>query len=333
MLFAGPSMRRAARWGKSAPSLAQAGHVDPGSVLNDSAIIDSSAVENHTSNLNLTAPMHELLPGFVHMQAVLPLSQQQSLLAVSCRVAGESRDLGVSGGWYRQDAGAGWSLNDGSKARFWDNISRFPLTFKQLGEDLARLAASRFPAHLAAPASKFEGRVGALNFYTARGRMGWHVDDTNFAKAGRPIVMANLGDAADFGYKLNKGDNEQTVRLESGDVIVFGGAARDLVHALLQVYPRTSPDGLDFPDPPGVGRVSVTWRDVGEEDGLTFNSDERLGLIVTAQTLPRYMKASGGRLSGKTSGLCAQCSATVEGSSDGRRLVYCRDCWRKWQGR
>jgi hypothetical protein len=27
---------------------------------------------------------------------------------------------------------------------------------------------------------------------------------------------------------------------------------------------------------------------VGEEDGLTFNSDERLGLTVTAQTLPRY---------------------------------------------
>jgi hypothetical protein len=37
--------------------------------------------------------------------------------------------------------------------------------------------------------------------------------------------------------------------------------------------------------------VSVTWRDVGAEDGLTFNSDERLGLTVTSNTLPRYKKA------------------------------------------
>merc|ERR1712217_41202 len=121
------------------------------------------------------------------------------------------------------------------------------------------MAAERFPDELATPAKEFEARVGALNYYTARGRMGWHVDDTNFAKAERPIVMANLGDAADFGYKMKKSDKDLSVRLESGDVIIFGGAARDLVHALLQVYPRTSPDGLVFPDPPGVGRVSITW--------------------------------------------------------------------------
>ena len=30
----------------------------------------------------------------------------------------------------------------------------------------------------------------------------------------------------------------------------------------------------------GGHRVSITWRDVGVEDGLTFNSDERLGLML-----------------------------------------------------
>jgi len=30
----------------------------------------------------------------------------------------------------------------------------------------------------------------------------------------------------------------------------------------------------------GGHRVSITWRDVGVEDGLTFNSDERLGLTL-----------------------------------------------------
>merc|ERR1719321_2176745 len=87
---------------------------------------------------------------------------------------------------------------------------------------------------------------------------------------------------------MNKADADASVRLETGDVIVFGGPSRNLVHALLQVHPRTSPQELQFPENPGVGRISVTWRDVGPEDGLTFNSDERLGLKVTENTLPRY---------------------------------------------
>jgi alkylated DNA repair dioxygenase AlkB len=300
-------------------------------VPDDFAETGSTHVETQAFALNHTATFRELLPGFVHMQCVLTLAAQQSLLNMSCKVAAESNEPGMSGGWYRQQKQGRWELNDGSKARFWDSISRFPISFKELGESLVRLAAQHFPTHLAEPASKFDARVGALNFYTAHGRMGWHVDDTNFAKAGRPIVMASLGNAADFGYKLRKGDADQSVRLESGDVIVFGGAARDLVHALLRVDPHTSPEALQFPDPPGVGRVSVTWRDAGEEDGLTFNSDERLGLVVTDQTLPRYRKAPS-HSSTNTSTFCAQCSAPIEARSSGRGPVFCRLCWRRRQG-
>jgi len=239
--------------------------------------------------------MYELLPGFIHMKGVLPLTAQQRLIDISCAVAAESRASGSSGGWYRWQDGGNWNLNDGNKARFWDSISRFPPEFRTLGHELVSMAAQRFERHLAEPASKFEARVGALNYYTARGRMGWHVDDTNFAKASSPIVMANLGDSADFGYKARKSDMDNTVRLDSGDVIVFGGPSRDLVHALLQVHPRTTPPELRWPDIPGKGRISVTWRDVGPEDGLTFNSDERLGLKVTENTLPRYRPKHGKR--------------------------------------
>merc|ERR1712007_140667 len=113
-------------------------------------------------------------------------------------------------------------------------IDRFPPKFRQLGLELAKLAA-RDCDGLVGPVAQFEPRVGALNYYTAQGRMAWHVDDSNFAKKTRPIIMASLGDSADFGYKLRKGDNDLSLRLQSGDVIVFGGRARDLVHALLQV--------------------------------------------------------------------------------------------------
>lgn len=245
--------------------------------------------------LDRNVHMQELLPGFVHMQGVLPSHTQQQLLDISCSVACESSKAGLSGGWYRQIDSGRWKLNDGSKARFWDDITRFPPEVKTLGESLAQLAAHGFPTNLAEPSSAFQARVGALNFYTPQGRMSWHIDDTNFAKAERPIIMANLGNAADFGYKMRKNDRDLSVRLESGDVIVFGGPARNLVHALLQVHPHTSPTHLQFPDIPGVGRISMTWRDAGVEDGLTFNSDERLGLTVTEQTLPRYRPKGRGR--------------------------------------
>lgn len=123
--------------------------------------------------------------------------------------------------------------------------------------------------------------------------MNWHADDSNFARMDRPIVMACLGAAASFGYKLQSRDRDREVRLESGDVIVFGGPARSLVHALLRVYPGTAPSELQFPGDLAGGRVSVTWRDVGPEDGLVFNSDERLGLIQSLHALPRYRSKLG----------------------------------------
>lgn len=325
-------MRAAARWSRnSTAAKQQAGYAAALPTAECTPKADASLPEGQTFRLDGNAPMRELLPGFVHMQGVLPLSEQQALLELSCSVAAESRQAGNSGGWYRLEQGGRWSLNDGTKARFWDSITRFPKPFKDLGEDLAKLAAHRFPSELSRASSEFEPRVGALNYYTSKGRMGWHVDDTNFAKAGRPIVMANVGDAADFGYKMRKSDPDQSVRLESGDVIVFGGAARDIVHAMLQVHPQTSPAGLQFPELPGHGRVSITWRDVGVEDGLTFNSDERLGLVVSEHALPRYRK--GGPNSGGSGKTCAQCSAVVNGQGNIRGPVYCQDCWRAWQKR
>lgn len=241
----------------------------------------------------------ELLPGFVHLPGLLPVEAQQALLAMACEVGRGQQAEGSSGGWYRRSEGAEPKLNDGTKARFWDRIDLFPPHFPTLGRRLAEVAGEQFPSTLGEPCAAFEPRVGALNFYTGSGRMNWHCDDYNFAKKERPIVMASLGDAADFGYKMRAADPDKSVRLGSGDVIVFGGDARDLVHALLRVHPGTCPAELLFPSSPGQGRVSITWRDVGPEDGLTFNSDERLGLVVTKNTLPRYLPGKCGKGKGK----------------------------------
>merc|ERR1711862_192616 len=116
-----------------------------------------------------------------HLPGVLPLASQQALLEMAFAMGGKSRASGTSGGWYRLEPGGTWSLNDGTKARFWDSVSEFPSGFRELGLNLARLAAHCCDT-IQCTTEDFQPRVGALNYYTTRGRMGWHADDYNFAK-------------------------------------------------------------------------------------------------------------------------------------------------------
>jgi len=340
-LFCKPScfiaMPKAARWARSGVNGIAAAS-DAKDNLPQGCQAASRELRLNTSGLSPRG--RELLPGFVHYPGVLSLELQQALLNVACSVTSRSKDEDASGGWHRKESNGRWSLNDGTKARFWDRIDGiFPAGFRELGQDLASLGARDFPSSLASSVADFQPQVGALNYYTSRGRMGWHADDYNFAKRDRPIVMANLGDAADFGYRTpvaaaEKGA-DRSVRLESGDVIVFGGEARDLVHALLRVHEGTAPANLCAPagspggSGPLIGRVSVTWRDCGPEDGLTFNSDERLGLTVTENTLQRYKPKRGGGTGARPS-TCSGCNAaTVSGGRSGP--VYCQACWDAWR--
>eukprot|EP00440_Ansanella_granifera_P075108 gb/GFBE01081509.1/.p1 GENE.gb/GFBE01081509.1/~~gb/GFBE01081509.1/.p1 ORF type:complete len:314 (+),score=42.13 gb/GFBE01081509.1/:1-942(+) len=270
-------------------------------LLPTGAAAADSATSSVLSRMSLCSACkaRELLPGFVHLPGLLPLPAQQALLDMACHVALGRQGDSASGGWYRREAGKAPALNDGTKARFWDTSSIFPAEFRALGEAVAQRADKEFPGNLGEHAACFEARVGALNFYTGRGKMNWHCDDYNFAKKDRPIVMASLGDTAEFGYKMHASEPDRSVKLESGDVIVFGGRARDLIHAMLRVYEGTAPQQLVVPAQPGKGRISVTWRDAGPEDGLTFNSDERLGLVVTSNTLPRYLPGRSPKGKGK----------------------------------
>ena len=51
------------------------------------------------------------------------------------------------------------------------------------------------------------------------------------------------------------------MRLESGDVLLFGGPSRMIVHSVLRVIPKTMP--LALRGCMRNGRLNVTYRDVG----------------------------------------------------------------------
>jgi alkylated DNA repair protein (DNA oxidative demethylase) len=93
-----------------------------------------------------------------------------------------------------------------------------------------------------------------INFYDEAARMGPH-QDRDEADFSAPIVSLSLGDSCRFRYGgESRGDPSATIRLESGDVVVFGGPARLMFHGVDRILPGTS----TLLAPPG--RINLTLR-------------------------------------------------------------------------
>ena len=95
-----------------------------------------------------------------------------------------------------------------------------------------------------------------INYYAADAKMGLHQDrDEDDFDA--PIVSFSLGDSAVFRIGgTERGGKTQSLRLHSGDALVFGGPARLVYHGIDRILAGTSTLlGSD-------GRVNLTLRRV-----------------------------------------------------------------------
>ena len=95
-----------------------------------------------------------------------------------------------------------------------------------------------------------------VNYYAAGSRMGSHVDadEQDFSA---PVLSVSLGDAANFHIGGRKrSDPKKRVRLESGDVVVLGGASRRAYHGIDRVFAGTSTLLAEG------GRINLTLRRV-----------------------------------------------------------------------
>jgi alkylated DNA repair protein (DNA oxidative demethylase) len=115
-------------------------------------------------------------------------------------------------------------------------------------------------ASLAADAGfAFRPDICLITFYGPEGRMGLHQDKDESAaslEAGLPVVSVSLGDSARFQFGgLRRRAPVETILLESGDVVVFGGPARLRYHGVSRIMAGTAPPtlGLD-------GRYNLTFR-------------------------------------------------------------------------
>lgn len=131
-------------------------------------------------------------------------------------------------GWVSDRSGYRYSSRDPMTGRDWPP---FPAEFVAL----ARSAAARagFP--------DFSPDACLVNRYAAGARLTAHrdADEQDFAQ---PIVSVSLGLPASFAfYGLARGGKGRSVALVDGDVLVWGGPARLVYHAVRPIKPGVHP--------------------------------------------------------------------------------------------
>ncbi|KAJ8601124.1 hypothetical protein CTAYLR_008818 [Chrysophaeum taylorii] len=129
-----------------------------------------------------------------------------------------------------------------------------------LCEELVAIAADREPG--VAPRRLRHTHVLLLYYQKLKG-IGWHRDDgPNDGASDEPVVSLSLGCECDFAIKDSQRSIETTVRLRSGDAILFGGPSKRIMHAVTAIYPGTNPLGG------GDCRLNLTFRHAPELCGL-----------------------------------------------------------------
>jgi alkylated DNA repair protein (DNA oxidative demethylase) len=202
----------------------------------------------------------EVAEGAIWLKHRLTLDGQRALTA-RCRALME----GPAGGYVPVVRGGGkMHVRMMCLGRHWNART---YQYESTRADYDDAPVEPLPPEWAALATRLAGEAGftcqpdvcILNFYDAEGRMGLHQDKDESAAslaAGAPVVSISVGDTARFLIGgVRRREPVQPLLLESGDVFVFGGAARLRYHGVTRILPGTSPLALGVE-----GRFNLTFR-------------------------------------------------------------------------
>ncbi len=204
----------------------------------------------------MTAPL-ELAPGVLLWRGDLDPVQQQDLAAEIFRLAAsapfyraamprtghklsvEMTNFGPLGWFSDAESGYRYEPRHPLNGRAWPPIPELLLrTWRQ---------RTAFPA---------PPEACLVNLYRGNARMGLHRDSDELARDA-PVLSLSLGESAVFRFgPARQHSSTQTVVLESGDILVFGGPARFMFHGIDRILPGT---GACIP---GGGRLNLTLRRV-----------------------------------------------------------------------
>ena len=189
-------------------------------------------------------PSTEQLADGVFLHRALCVEQAPSLLGEIAKIemATPSRHLVVPGGhtmsvamtnagtygWTSDRTGYRYTTSDPGTDRAWSPLPRLFL-------DLASDAAAR------AGFGAFAPNACLINRYAVGARLSLHQDKDELDWT-HPIVSVSLGLPATFLLgTLRRADTPRRIRLEHGDVMVWGGPARLVYHGVAPVRPGVHP--------------------------------------------------------------------------------------------
>jgi alkylated DNA repair protein (DNA oxidative demethylase) len=135
-------------------------------------------------------------------------------------------------GWVSDAKGYRYSPIDPQTGRHWPEM---PVSFRRLATGAA----------IAAGFNDFEPDACLINRYEPGARLTLHQDKDEHDYS-QPIVSVSLGLPAVFLWGTNtRKDRPRRIRLESGDVVVWGGPARKVYHGIAPLadgdHPITGP--------------------------------------------------------------------------------------------
>jgi alkylated DNA repair dioxygenase AlkB len=226
--------------------------------------------------------LQHLRPGMVLLKNFLKPDDQVKIIK-------QCRELGVGTGGFYQPCykdGAKLSLRMMCLGKNWDPdsssyVDRRPLDGAQppkMPEELTKFvkdaidAAHAFlkqsggqvtpnPLKVIPPISP---DICIVNFYTTAGKLGLHQDKDetkNSLAKNLPVVSFSLGDTAEFLYGDARDEAKASkIKLESGDVLIFGGQSRHIFHGVSTITPKTAPTYVTEEAKLRPGRLNLTFR-------------------------------------------------------------------------
>lgn len=193
-------------------------------------------------------------PGLVILRQFLDDTECQRVAELAKNMGSDSGE----DGFFTTDKNTGKRvLNTGeARGRIYDRARRFPPDVIQHSKNAVVTARE---ADVTMPGMECTHLL--LNMYTTSAGLVWHRDIyENDGKSDHPVVNLSVGASCLFGFKHEDTDEDRTVVLRSGDVLLFGGSCRLIKHAVLFIDLDDCPDWMK--DSPC--RFSFTFRDSPE---------------------------------------------------------------------
>lgn len=203
-------------------------------------------------------------PGAVHVPDWLSREQQEFLLRACADWAAvcAPRSIVLPGG-------GRMSVRTFSLGRHWtpyryddDNadVPPIPEWLVRAARSALSAAAAVDPRVVETDSVIYTPDAALVNLYGPGATMGLHQDRDE--ASGDPVVSLSLGDACTFrfGTPEHRGRPYTDVRLESGDLVVFGGPSRMAFHGVPKVVDGTAPAWCRDVLGAAPGRVNITLR-------------------------------------------------------------------------